>query len=81
MNSYALARAIRGPIILITIGLLFAIDQFYSLSFDRTWPILIIVIGLLKLLERSVAPPDIPGPPPFPPSNVPSSNVPGGNPQ
>ncbi len=53
MINAALMRAIRGPIILITIGVLFAIDHAGGLTFDRTWPALIIVIGLLKLLERS----------------------------
>lgn len=56
MNPY-LARAIRGPIVLITIGTLFAIDHFGSFSFNRTWPVLIIVIGLMKLIERSGASP------------------------
>jgi hypothetical protein len=51
-----LARAIRGPIILITLGILFAIDHFGSFSFGRTWPVLIIVIGLMKLIERADAP-------------------------
>jgi hypothetical protein len=66
-------RAIRGPVVLITIGTLFAVDNFASIGFDRTWPVLIIVIGIMKLLERSVAPPQTPyqpyqpyGPPPGP---------------
>lgn len=56
MVNANLARAIRGPIILITLGILFAIDHFGSISFSRTWPVLIIVIGLLKLFERAGAP-------------------------
>jgi hypothetical protein len=51
-----LARAIRGPVILITLGILFAIDHFGSVSFSRTWPVLIIVIGLMKLIERAGSP-------------------------
>ena len=46
--------AIRGPILLITIGMVLAIDHFGSYSFSRTWPVLIIVIGLMKLLERTL---------------------------
>jgi hypothetical protein len=53
-----LARAIRGPVILITLGILFAIDHFGSVSFSRTWPVLIIVIGLMKLIERAGSPQD-----------------------
>ena len=43
--------AIRGPIILITIGTLFAIDHFGPYGFGSTWPVLLIVIGVLKLCE------------------------------
>ena len=49
-------QAIRGPILLITVGTLFAIQQAGYGSFGRTWPILLIVIGLMKLLERSAGP-------------------------
>ena len=45
--------AIRGPILLITLGTLLAIDQLGAYSFGRTWPALLIVFGLLKLAERS----------------------------
>lgn len=51
-----LFQSIRGPILLITLGALFAIHQAGILSFSRTWPLLIIVIGVMKLLERSSAP-------------------------
>jgi hypothetical protein len=47
-------QAIRGPILLITLGVLFAIHQAGVLSFARTWPLLLIVIGLMKLIERMV---------------------------
>jgi len=45
-------RAIRGPLLLITLGLLFTADYFYGYPFHRTWPVLLIIFGLLKLLER-----------------------------
>ena len=57
MNSASLGGlmcAIRGPIMLITIGTLFAIDNAGGFPFYRTWPVLIIVFGFLKLLERAV---------------------------
>ncbi len=53
-------QAIRGPIVLITLGLLFWVHQAGIVSFSRTWPVLIIVIGLLKLLERLAMPRNIP---------------------
>ena len=58
-----IAQAIRGPILLITIGVLFAIHQAGVLHFSRTWPLLIIVIGMLKLIER-LALPRVAAPPP-----------------
>jgi hypothetical protein len=51
-NSGTLAQAIRGPILLITLGSLVAIDIFFNVDFSRTWPVLIIVFGVMKLLER-----------------------------
>ena len=47
--------AIRGPILLITLGVLLAIDHLGTVSFSRTWPVLLIVFGLFKLAERSGA--------------------------
>jgi hypothetical protein len=51
-NNAVLMRAIRGPIILITLGVLFTIDYFGNYRFYRTWPVLLIVFGAMKLLER-----------------------------
>ena len=53
-------QAIRGPVLLVTVGVLFAIHQAGGLSFSRTWPLLVIVIGIMKLLERMWAPPVAP---------------------
>jgi hypothetical protein len=52
--SSDLVQAIRGPLMLITLGVLVSIDYFQGISFTgRTWPVLLIVFGLLKLLEKS----------------------------
>ena len=51
-NRNTLICAVRGPIMLITLGSLFALDSYGEFSFSRTWPILIIVLGVMKLLER-----------------------------
>lgn len=56
-TSYLLMRAVRGPIVLIVLGALFAFDHADMLGFERTWPILIIVLGVFKLIERLLAPP------------------------
>ena len=73
MNSRGamFAQAIRGPILLITIGVLFAMQQSGVLPFSHTWPLLIIVIGVLKLIERMVAQPQ----PPVPPPPIPGGTV------
>jgi len=47
---------------LITIGSLIAFDTFDGYSFARTWPVIIIVLGVLKLFERMTA--DHPAEPP-----------------
>jgi hypothetical protein len=54
--SANLIRAIRGPIILITVGILFALDHMTQFTFGRTWPAILIVLGLLGLGERFGAP-------------------------
>ncbi len=53
-NNGSVFCAIRGPIMLITIGALFALQQFSVYDFHQTWPVLLIVFGVLKLLERVV---------------------------
>ena len=61
MNRSALfLQAIRGPVLLITIGVLFALEQADVIAFTRTWPLILIVVGLMKLLERLAAPAVIP---------------------
>jgi hypothetical protein len=56
-------QAIRGPVVLMTVGGLFALHQAGGLSFARTWPLIIIVVGLLKLAERLLTSPSGPYPP------------------
>ena len=76
-QSIYLVQAIRGPVILITIGVLFAFDRFTEFRFSQTWPVLLIVIGLLRLVGgprrgyrdyRASNAPSTPPPPPPPPS-------------
>jgi hypothetical protein len=53
-----LIRAARGPVLLIALGVLFVLDQHTSrLPFFRTWPILIILVGVFRLAEKLGAPP------------------------
>jgi hypothetical protein len=68
MNGHprSLVSAIRGPVTLITVGILFALNNFTAFGFDKTWPVLLIVFGLLSLLRRGVEPaPPAPVPPQY----------------
>jgi hypothetical protein len=61
-----MVRAIRGPVTLITVGVLFALNNFTPYGFDKTWPVLLIVFGLLSLLRRGMEPAaPAPAPPPY----------------
>jgi hypothetical protein len=60
MNSANVLQAARGPILLITLGALMVIDYNTPFAFSHTWPVLIIVFGILKLLERMAGPPEPP---------------------
>jgi len=52
MNDNSLIQAVRGPIMLIALGTLVEIDYLGIYGFGRTWPILIILFGILKLMEK-----------------------------
>lgn len=54
-SSSALIRAMRGPVMLITVGTLFAFDQMTQLDFGSTWPVIIIIFGGMKLAESMAA--------------------------
>jgi hypothetical protein len=43
---------LMGPVVLITIGVLFLLDQMIpGMSFGRLWPLLLLAIGGVKLAE------------------------------
>lgn len=50
------AHGFMGPSVLITLGVLFLLDQIthiYWMEFGRTWPALLIVIGLIMFLQHN----------------------------
>lgn len=53
----SLAHAVRGPVTLMTVGALFALNNFTPYGFEKTWPVILIVFGLLTLVGRSMSPP------------------------
>jgi hypothetical protein len=58
-------RAISGPLLLIVTGVLFLVDYSGGYRVSQTWPVLLIVLGVAKVLEYLVAPPPRPKPPSY----------------
>ena len=48
----ALIGALRGPVLLATLGGLLTAHRFSDVTFGKTWPVLLIVFGLMKLFQR-----------------------------
>lgn len=53
MNRWYQIRRIRGAAFLILIGVLALLDQWRILSWHKSWPLFLIVAGLLALAERA----------------------------
>jgi hypothetical protein len=53
MNSYLWIRRAKGPVILITVGVTALLDQWHILSFGRSWPLYLLVLGVMQLAERA----------------------------
>jgi len=65
MNQYLFLRRMRGPIILLTFGVTAILDEYAGISYAHSWPLYIIVWGLLKLAENAILiqnPPATPAP-------------------
>jgi hypothetical protein len=48
-------RRLMGPSILITVGVLFLLDSTSRVSFGRTWPAILLVIGVVKLMQSNAS--------------------------
>ncbi len=53
MNQWAMIRRLRGPAYLILTGVLFLLQQWNILSLSKSWPLFLILAGLLRLAERA----------------------------
>jgi Domain of unknown function (DUF5668)/B-box zinc finger len=70
-------RKILGPVVVFTIGLLFLLQSLNVVSFERTWPAILLVIGVVKLLQSNASSAGHIGPlPPAPPVVVPPVQAP-----
>jgi hypothetical protein len=77
-------RKLMGPAILITVGVLFLLDSASHVGFHRTWPAILLVIGVVKLMQGNASanghigplpPGTYPNVPPSAPTDV-APNVP-----
>jgi len=66
-------RTLMGPVILVTLGTLFLIGEMDGPGFHRTWPVLLLVIGLMKLLGHGDSGEGYSQPPDANPGTGPSS--------
>jgi hypothetical protein len=71
--QFRLFRALRGSVWVTLIGILFFLDSFNILPWGRSWPVIIIVAGLMAIFQRisyssaMAAPYPYPAPPAAPP--------------
>jgi hypothetical protein len=47
------SRGVMGPAVLITLGVLFMLSEFWHYGFQ--WPVLLIVIGLVKIWQSTTS--------------------------
>jgi len=70
-------RGLMGPAVLLTLGFQFLLESMGVVRFGRTLPLLLIVIGLVKIFQSTAGPGPLEGPPPgVPPSGVVTGEVP-----
>jgi hypothetical protein len=48
-------RRLMGPAILVTLGVLFLLDSVSNIEFHRTWPAILLVIGVVKLFQSNAS--------------------------
>ena len=53
MNTWLLMRRLRGPAFLILVGITALLNQWGVLSFSRSWPLYLILAGVIGLAERA----------------------------
>ena len=53
MNPYLFVHRIKGPAMLLVFGITALLNEWGVLSFGRSWPLYLIVFGVLQLAERA----------------------------
>lgn len=64
MNRYLLIRRLRAPAFLFLVGVIALLAQAHVLSWGESWPLFLIVAGVLLLAERAAL--NMEGYPPYP---------------
>ena len=70
MTAEGCSRSISGPALLVTFGTLFLIQNLHGPDFGHTWPVVLLVAGVIKLMERGYL-----GGPPAPPMGPPTDSA------
>jgi hypothetical protein len=73
MNSWLLIRRLRGPAFLILVGVTALLNQWGVLSFSRSWPLYLILAGVIGLAERAAIMVAPPVPPVYPGAYAPAA--------
>ena len=63
MNQYLFLRRMRGPIFLLTFGITAILDVYTPIDYGKSWPLYLIVWGLLKVAENAILAQNPPPPP------------------
>ncbi len=53
MNQWLLIRRLRGPAFVLLFGVTALLDQWHVIGFGRSWPLYLILLGVLSLAERA----------------------------
>lgn len=49
------ARDLMAPLLLITIGTIFLLGRFTSIGFEKLWPVILVVAGVVLLLQSAAS--------------------------
>ncbi|HZU10015.1 MAG TPA: hypothetical protein VFA02_08920 [Pseudacidobacterium sp.] len=79
MNQYFFLQRITGPAMILTFGITALLDEWHILGYGKSWPLYLIVLGVIKLAQRAALlnaePPAYP--PPYAPPAAPPPPGPG----
>ena len=71
-----------GPALLVTIGIICLLNEISEIGWDKTWPAILLVIGVVKLMQSNASASGHlgtlpPGPSNYPPTPPPPPSIPG----